>query len=87
VNACKPRGEWQSFDITFHPPKFDAQGKMTGKGRITILQNGINIVDNAEFDHATPGPMDEDLAQPGPIRLQNYGGDPVKYRNIWLVPL
>jgi hypothetical protein len=87
VNACKPRGEWQSFDITFHPPKFAAHGKMAAKGRITILQNGINIVDNAEFDHATPGPMDENLAQPGPIRIQNYGGDAVKYRNIWLVPL
>jgi len=87
VNACKPPGQWQSFDITVHAPKFDDQGKMTKKGRITILQNGVKIIDNAEFDHATPGPLDENLSQPGPIRLQNYGGAPVRFRNIWLVPL
>ncbi|MBN1345155.1 MAG: DUF1080 domain-containing protein [Phycisphaerae bacterium] len=87
VNACKPPGHWQSFDITFHAPKFDAQGKMTRKGRVTILQNGVKILEEAEFDHVTPGPTDEHLAQPGPIRLQNYGGAPVRFRNIWLVPL
>ncbi len=87
VNACRPPGEWQSFDVTFRAPTFDAQGKMTRKGRVTILQNGVNIVDHAEFDRATPSPSDENLAQPGPIRLQNYGGVPVRFRNIWLVPL
>ena len=87
VNACKPPGKWQNFDITFHAPKFDAKGKMTRKGRVTILQNGVKTINNVEFDHATPAPTDEHLAQPGPIRLQNYGGAPVRFRNIWLVPL
>jgi len=87
VNACKPAGQWQRFDITFHAPKFDAQGKMTRKGRVTILQNGVKTLDEVEFDHATPSPSDQHLAQPGHIRLQNYGGAPVRFRNMWLVPL
>jgi hypothetical protein len=87
VNACKPPGHWQDFDITFHSPKFDAQGRMIRKGRVTILQNGVKILNQVEFDHTTPAATDEHLAQPGPIRLQNYGGAPVRFRNMWLVPL
>jgi hypothetical protein len=87
VNACKPPGQWQSFDITFHAPKFDGQGKMIRKSRVTIIQNGVKTLDEVEFDHVTPGAIDEHLGRPGPIRLQNYGGAPVRFRNMWLVPL
>lgn len=86
-NVCKKPGEWQSFDITFHAPKFDAQGKMTAKARLTLVHNGVKTLDNVAFDHVTPGPFDENLAQPGVVRIQNYNGAPVRFRNMWLLPL
>lgn len=87
VNVCKPAGEWQTFDIAFHAPTFDAQGKMIREARLTLVHNGVKTLDDVAFDHTTRGPMDNNLAKPGPIRLQNYNGAPVRFRNIWLLPL
>ena len=94
-NACKPAGEWQTYDITFRAPKFDESGKMTRKGRITVVQNGITIIDDKEIPGTTPGGVDEDPktpglqydpSKPGPLMLQDHGNR-VAFRNVWLVPL
>lgn len=86
VNACRPPETWQTYDIVFHAPKFDADGKKTANARVTVLQNGVLIHDNADF----PGPtVDHSMAEPkdpGPIRLQNHGCA-VRFRNIWVRPL
>ncbi len=86
TNACLPPNEWQSYDITFRAPKFDANKKMTKKGRLTVVQNGITIIDDKEIPATTPGGIDQDPTKPGALMLQDHGNT-VAYRNIWLVPL
>ena len=86
VNACKAPTIWQSYDIEFLAPRF-ADGKKTEPGRITVLHNGIKIHDDVKLtkDNTTAG-LGGDPSQPGPILLQDHG-NPVQYRNIWLLPI
>lgn len=86
VNACKAPTIWQSYDIEFHAPKF-VDGKKTEPGRISVLHNGIKIHDNQKLtkDNTTSG-LGGDPSKPGPILLQDHG-NPVQFRNIWLVPI
>jgi hypothetical protein len=82
-NACLPPNEWQSFDITFHAPKLDKDKKTIRKGRITIVHNGITIIDDKEI----PKTMGRDkLGKPASLILQDHLC-PVAFRNIWAVPL
>jgi hypothetical protein len=85
-NPCKPPEHWQTYDITFHAPRVDGEGKVTKEGHITIVQNGITVIDNGVFDRVTPGELDKNIGAPGPIRLQDHGAK-VRYRNIWLKPM
>jgi Domain of Unknown Function (DUF1080) len=86
VNACKAPTVWQSYDIEFHAPKF-AAGKKTEPARVTVLHNGIKIHNDVKIpkDNTTAG-LGGDPSTPGPILLQDHG-NPVQYRNIWLVPM
>ena len=85
VNACKAPTVWQSYDIDFQSPKY-ADGKKTEPARISVLHNGIKIHDDVKItkDNTTAG-AGGDPGTPGPILLQDHG-NPVQYRNIWLVP-
>ncbi len=85
-NANKPPEQWQTYDITFHSPRVDDKGKVTEKGRLTVVFNGETIIDNGTFDKVTGGALDEKMGEPGPIRLQDHGAK-VRYRNIWLKPI
>ena len=82
VNACFPPLTWQTYDIDFTAPQYDGDRKVKN-ARVTIRQNGIVIHDNLELPKGTPGKNPEG---PGPdvIYLQGHG-NPVVYRNIWLV--
>ncbi len=86
VNACLPPDEWQSYDITFRAPRFDKDGKLVKQGRITCVQNGIKVQDNVELKGPTRAHMSRDPIKPGPLMLQDHG-NPVSYRNVWVVPL
>ena len=84
VNAALPPLEWQTYDITFRAPRFDASGKKTENARVTLVWNGRKAHDNAEITGPTRNPKESELPE-GPIRLQDHG-HPVQYRNIWIVP-
>lgn len=85
VNASKAPGEWQSYDIIFTAPKFDAAGKLTAPARITVLQNGVLVQNNFEIQGPTAwiGHPPYEAHACAPIRLQDHG-HPVRYSNIWV---
>ncbi len=83
VNACRPPEQWQSYDVIFHAPKFDAQGKKTAAGRLTVYQNGVLIQDNVEMPDPTTAAMPFDPKTAEPLMLQDHGCK-VRYRNIWM---
>jgi S-formylglutathione hydrolase FrmB len=85
VNACRPPGEWQTYDIVFHAATFEG-GKKAAPARVTVLHNGVLIQDNVELKGPTGGAIGETEAATGPLLLQEHGHE-VKYRNIWYRPL
>ncbi|HJQ21533.1 MAG TPA: DUF1080 domain-containing protein [Gemmatimonadaceae bacterium] len=86
VNASRPPGEWQSYDIIFHAPKFDAAGQLLSPARMTVLHNNVLVQDNVTLtgptahQHRPPYEAHPDRL---PISLQDHG-HPVRYRNIWI---
>ena len=86
VNASRPPGQWQSYDIIFRAPRFDEQGKPIERARVTVLHNGALIQNNVEIfgntynDRAAVYTAHAPLE---PLRLQDHG-NPVRYRNIWI---
>jgi hypothetical protein len=86
AKAIRPPEQWQTYDITFHSPRVDDNNKVTQNGRITVVLNGVTIIDDGKFDHVTGGAIDEKLGESGPILLQDHGCK-IHYRNLWLKPL
>lgn len=82
VNACFPPLTWQTYDIEFTAAKW-VDGSKVSNARATIRHNGILIHDDLELPHGTPGKYPE-AAGPERIYLQGHG-NPVVYRNIWVV--
>jgi hypothetical protein len=84
VNACKAPTVWQSYDIIFQAPTCE-NGKKKDPAVVTVLHNGIKIHDKVKIttDNTTSG-LGGDPCTPGPILLQDHG-NPVQYRNIWLI--
>jgi hypothetical protein len=82
VNASRPAGEWQSFDIVFRAPRFDASGKKTENAKfVKVVHNGKIIHENVELNGPTTSAHWEDEKPTGPILLQGDHG-PVAYRNL-----
>jgi hypothetical protein len=86
VNACKAPTVWQAYDIDFFPPVFEG-GKKVKPAQITVLHNGQVIHKDVviNIDNTVAG-LGGDPSKPGPLHLQDHG-DPVEYRNIWMVKL
>jgi hypothetical protein len=86
VNAARPPGEWQAFDIVFHRPRFNSLGMVEEPARLTVFHNGVLVQDNVELW----GPTEWQKYKPYelhpdklPLSLQDHG-NPVRFRNIWL---
>jgi hypothetical protein len=86
VNASRKPGEWQTYDIVFKAPKFDASGKLLKPAYVTLLHNGVLALDHFEIMGATAyrKPPKYTPHEPKlPFYLQ-WHGHPVKFRNIWI---
>jgi hypothetical protein len=86
VNACRPPGEWQTYDIIFTAPRFNNDSTVKSPARITVLQNGVLVQNNVSIFGGTRYigiPVYTMHADKLPLLLQEHG-NPVCYRNIWI---
>jgi hypothetical protein len=89
ANACKPAGEWQTYDIIWTAPRFNDDGTLKTAARVTALHNGVLIQNNYELTGLTQYIGKATYAKKhgaAPIRLQDHGdpSEPISYRNIWI---
>jgi hypothetical protein len=89
VNASRPPGEWQTYDIIWEGPRWDGD-KVTRKARATVLHNGAVVHHGTELYGGTPyhalGNYNRPHPPTGSIELFEHG-NPVRFRNIWIRPL
>ena len=86
VNVSRKPGEWQTYDIIWTCPRFDADKKLVSPAYITVLHNGVVIQNHFQLEGNTPfdrPPEYKPHPDKGPISLQ-YHGNPVRFRNIWV---
>jgi hypothetical protein len=86
VNATRPPGQWQTYDIIWTAPRFDAEGKLLSPARITTLHNGVLVQNNVELTGPVPWigrPPYQSHPERLPIAMQDHG-NPVRFRNIWV---
>lgn len=81
VNMAYPPLSWQTYDIEFFAPVFDADGKKTKNAVVTVIHNGIRVHDRVEIPRSTIG--SEEGPTLGPIQCMNHG-NPIRFRNIWV---
>jgi len=84
IRCSRPPLEWQTLDIDFHAPRFDASGNRTAAPRVTMQFNGATLYDNRELGPVTLNAARLGEAPTGPIQLQEHGM-PVEFRNIWVL--
>lgn len=89
ANACKPPGDWQTYDIIFTAPRFDADGNVVSPAYVTVILNGVVVQNHQAFRGATdwrvPGKYSSHAAEL-PLALQ-YHNNAVSFRNIWARPV
>ena len=89
VNAMKPPGEWQSYDIVFTAPRFSPDGALESPAYVTVLHNGVLVQNHVELLGETVfigQPAYDEHPSKQPLMLQDHG-NPVSFRNIWVRPL
>ena len=87
VNASKPPGSWQSYDIIFESPRWDENGKIKKKAAVTVIHNGVVLHHRKEYTGDTPHQRNGSYDKPHDpevfIQLQDHN-NPMRFRNIWI---
>jgi hypothetical protein len=85
VNAMRPPGEWNTYDVIWTSPRFKEDGSLESPAYITVLHNGVLTLNHFALLGNTPfeRPPSYEKHGKGPIKLQDHG-NPVRYRNIWI---
>lgn len=89
VNPARPQGEWNTYDIVFRGPRFDASAGIVRTATVTVLFNGVLVQDDVEMLGATAHGARATYSahgEAGPLKLQDHG-DPIQFKNIWIRPL
>jgi hypothetical protein len=99
VNASRPAGEWQAYDIRYTAPRRGSDGGITNPGRITAWLNGHLVQNDVEFaeprspytpyirgatDHLLEVKKHLEETGEGPLFLQDHGS-PTRFRNVWFI--
>jgi hypothetical protein len=84
LNMCLPPLTWQTYDIHFQAARWDDAGKKTANAKISVYLNGVAVHAAREIPTKT-GAGQPEGPEPRSILLQNHG-DPVQFRNVWIVP-
>ena len=88
VNPNRKPGEWQSYDVVWTAPRFNADGSVASPAYVTAFLNGVLVQNHTRLEGVTLyiGTPYYKAHGPSPIRLQAHGdpSEPISYRNIWL---
>jgi len=91
VNAMRPPGEWNVYDVVWTAPTFKADGSLATPAYVTAFQNGVLVQDHVALLGPTLyiGTPSYKAHGPEPIKLQAHGDPsaPISFRNIWVRPL
>jgi len=86
VNAMKPPGSWNVYDVIWTAPRFNEDQSLKSPAYITALHNGVLILNHFALKGDTPystPPKYTKHADRLPFRLQDHG-NPTRFRNIWV---
>jgi hypothetical protein len=89
VNACRKPGEWQTYDVVWTAPVFNADGSLKSPAYVTAFHNGVLIQNHVELKGETVyigKPEYKKYGPSAPIKLQAHGdpSPPISFRNIWI---
>jgi hypothetical protein len=84
VNAVKPQGQWQVYDIFFEAPKFEEE-KLVRPAYLTVMLNGVLVQNHRQLAGPTGAraPVYRAGTPAAPIMLQDHGNR-IRFRNIWV---
>ncbi len=88
ANAMRKPGEWQTYDVVWTAPTFNADGTVKTPAHVTALHNGVLIQNHFELKGETLyiGKPEYKKYDTAPIKLQAHGdpSPPISFRNIWI---
>ena len=91
VNANRPPGKWQTYDVVWTAPRFNDDGNVKTPARVTVFFNGILVQNDTQLKGSTVyvGQPTYKKHGPAPVKLQAHGdkSEPISYKNIWIRPL